>query len=232
MLILDLKTVPDPAAGKRLLALEQFSDAETLLAMRTLRVAGQGHAEVPPHLCRVVAATLVHIEADRCTVQSFEACADEAAALLALDAAIAAVGQPIFVWDGRFGARALLSARALAWHLALPNLLVDDGPRCLSQHHALGAVPLSELAAVHGLPHRLGLLADDIEPCAKASAARLRDGCAADALMTALLHLALEVASGRISTAHASTTRARIAEWLQGQSAVHWQNFRQQWNRA
>lgn len=232
MLILDLKTVPDPAAGKRLLALEQFSDAEALLAMRTLRVAGQGHAEVPPHLCRVVAATLVHVEADHCSVQSFEACVDEAAALLALDAAIAAIAQPVFVWDGRHGARALLAARALAWHLPLPQLLADDGPRCLSQQHALGTVPLSELAAVHGLPHRLGLLVDDIEPCAKAGAARLRDGCAADALMTALLHLALSVASGRISAALAAAHRAQIADWLQAQSAAHWQSFRQQWNKA
>lgn len=232
MLILDLKTVPDPAAGKRLLALEQFSDAETLLAMRTLRVAGQGHAEVPPHLCRVVAATLVQIEVDRCIVQSFEVCADEAAALLALDAAIAAVAQPVFVWDARFGARALLSARALAWRLALPHLLADDGPHCLSQHHGLAAMPLSELAAVYGLPHRLGLLADDIEPCAQSSATRLRDGCAADALMTALLHLALAVASGSITAELASATRARIADWLQGQSAVHWQSFCQQWRSA
>jgi hypothetical protein len=34
MLILDFKTLPDAAAGKRLLALERFGAAETLLATR------------------------------------------------------------------------------------------------------------------------------------------------------------------------------------------------------
>lgn len=232
MLILDLKTVPDPAAGKRLLALEQFGDAESLLAMRTLRIAGQGHASVPPHLCRVLAATLVRIETDRCEVSSFDGCADEAAALTALDAAAAAVAQPVYVWDGRDGARALLAARALAWKLALPHLLADSGPRCLAQHHALGAIPLAELAAVHALPHRLGLLSEDIESCAVAGASRLRTGCEADALMTALLHLALEVASGRMTAAVAAASRAAIASWLQAQTASHWQAFRTQWSAA
>lgn len=230
MLILDLKTLPDPAAGKRLLALERFGDAESLLAMRTLRIASQGHAEVPPHLCRVVAATLVHVGSDHCTLQSFEGCADEAAALLALDAAVAAIAEPLYVWDARHGARVLIAARALACQLALPHLLAGAGPQGLAQQHALGTIPLAELAAVHGLPHRLGLLNEEVETCAASAISRLRAGCEADALMTALLHLALEVASGEISADAAKAGRRAIADWLKAQTAAHWQAFQQQWS--
>jgi len=232
MLVLDLKTVPDPAAGKRLLALERFGDAEALLAMRTLRVAGQGHAAVPPHLCRVVAATLVQIDLDHCAVQCFEACADEAAALVALDAAIAAAAQPVHVWDASHGARSLLVARALALGLALPQLLADTGPRCLLQQHALTPVPLAEMAAVHGLPHRLGLPGDEVEACTVGGISRLSAGSAADALMAALLHLALAVAAGRLSPAAAAATRAAIQRWLATQTASHWLAFRAQWSPA
>lgn len=232
MLVLDLKTVPDPAAGKRLLALERFGDAEALLAMRTLRVAGQGHAAVPPHLCRVVAATLVQIDAEHCAVQSFEACSDEAAALLALDAAIAAAARPVHVWDGSQGARSLLAARALAWRLALPQLLAADGPRCLMQKHALPPLPLAEMAAVHGLPHRLGLLGDEVESCTVGGISRLRAGSEADALMAALLHLALQVAAGRMTAAAAATTHAAVRRWLAAQTAAHWLAFREQWSPA
>ena len=232
MLILDLKTVPDPAAGKRLLALEKFGDAETLLAMRTLRVAGQGHSEVPPHLCRVVAATLVRVDAERCELQSFDGCAAEADALRAIDAAVAEAGLPVFVWNAGHGVRALLAARALAWHLALPHLLAGSGPRCLTQHHALDPIPLAELAAVHGLPHRLGLAAHEIEPCATTGIARLRAGCEADALMTALLHLGLDMAAGRTSLSMASSIRTRISHWLHAQTAPHWLAFAQQWDAA
>lgn len=238
MLILDLKTVPDPAAGKRLLALEKFGDAETLLAMRTLRVAGQGDADVPahvkaqvpPHLCRVVAATLVRVDAERCELQSFDGCAAEADALRALDAAVAEAMLPVFVWNAGHGARALLAARALAWHLALPQLLAGSGPRCLTQHHALDPIPLAELAAVHGLPHRLGLAAHEIELCATKGMVRLRAGCEADALMTALLHIALEVAAGRLSATTASSLRQRVSHWLKAQTAAHWLAFAQQWD--
>jgi hypothetical protein len=232
MLILDLKTLPDPAAGKRLLALERFGDAETLLAMRTLRVAAQGHAAVPPHLCRVVTAALVRLDDQGLSVQCFDGCAGEDEALRALEAAVAAAGEPVWVWDAAHGGRALLLARALAHGLILPTLLAGNGPYGLSAHHGFAQLPLHELAAVHGLPHRLGLAAEDVEACTVSGRDRLRAGCEADALNTLLLHLALEAAAGRVPSAELSARRQQVATWLVSRDEPHWQAFRQHWKPA
>lgn len=227
MLVLDLKSVPDAAAGKRLLALEPFTDGEALLAMRTLRVAHEGHARVPAHLSRVVAATLVDARVGHFSLQSFDFRHDEPAALLALEAAVQAAQRPVTTW-GACQARSLLLARALALGLAIPCLLADHGPQGILQKHHWGATPLVEAAGVYGLPHRLGLAPEDVE---QAAAERLLPASACDAVITYLLALGLDVAAGALSAEAAASARASVREWMAAQTAPHWLAFLQQWGR-
>jgi len=231
MLLLDLKTVPDPAVGKRLLALERFSDAEAELAMKTLRVAGHQSATVPSQQRRVVSA-LVIATPQAFGVDEFAAGSDEGAMLASIERRVAELGSAVWAWDAMRGYRPQILARALATGVALPKLLADKGPQSLALHFGfqVGAAPLSELAAVHGLPHRLGLRAADAEAAhASGNTAKLVGGSAADALIAYLLTIALQAATGEIDEAQRSAKRHQVCDWLKVQAAPHWQQFHTAW---
>lgn len=233
MLILDLKTVPDPAAAKRLLALEPFSDGEAVLALTTLRVARQQPALQPPPLRKVVAAALLHAGPERFELQEFDGQTGEPALLLALEQAAAGGEPPLWCWDGGAQTRSLLLARALAADLALPRLLAQLGPRSLAEQFgfAPGLASLWELAAVHDLPHDLGLREAECEQAlAAGDRARLLAGSGADALIAYLLSLALEHGTGLRTSASLRAERRRVADWLERQSATHWRAFRSRWS--
>lgn len=234
MLILDLKTVPDPAAAKRLLALEPFSDGEAVLALTTLRVARQQPALQPPPLRKVVAATLLHAGPERFELHEFSSSSGgEPALLTALEQAAAAAAEPLWSWDAEAQTRSLLLARALATDLALPQLLTQRGPRSLVEPFgfAPGLATLWELAAVHDLPHDLGLREAECEPAlAAGDRARLLAGSGADALIAYLLSLALEHATGLRTVESLHAERRRVAAWLEQQTAPHWRAFRSRWS--
>lgn len=232
MLVLDLKTVPDPEVGKRLLALEQFSDAEAVLAMKTLRVAGHQSNAVPSQQRRVVAAALVIASDAGFSVQEFPAGGDEAAMLRAIEQSVRAAAASVWAWDGMRVYRAQLLARALATGVALPALFAAKGPQSLAAHFGFPPenAPLAELAAVHGLPHRLGLRTADTEAAhVRGDHQKLLAGSAADALIAYLLCIALKAATGELDEHAYAAARTQVCGWLKAQTAAHWQQFHAVW---
>lgn len=232
VLVLDLKTVPDPAVGKRLLALEKFSDAEAVLAMKTLRVAGHQSNAVPAQQRHVVAAALVMASGTEFSVQEFAPGTGEAEMLRAIEQQVCRVDAPVWAWDGVRGYRAQLLARALATGVAMPSLLAHRGPQSLAAHFGFAPenAPLAELAAVHGLPHRLGLRTADTEAAhVRGDHQKLLAGSAADALIAHLLGIALRAATGEIDEPQRAAARERVCHWLRAQTAPHWQQFHAVW---
>ena len=230
MRILDLKTVPDPAAAKRLLALEPFSDAEAVLAMTTLRVAGLQPPSPPLPLRRIVAAALLSAEPDGVRVTGFDDARGEPALLSALEAEAARGSGPVWCWSGDGVVRTQLLARALATGVAMPALLAQRGPLSLCTRHGLVAAgeALPEFAAARGLPQQLGLRGTETELAhAAGEHERLRAGSAVDALIAHLLGLALQQASGERGDAEAAQRQLR--DWLAAQPAPHWRAFLQHW---
>lgn len=230
MRILDLKTVPDPAVAKRLLALEPFSDAEAVLAMTTLRVAGQQPPSPPLPLRRIVAATLLSAGPERVQITSFDDADGESALLAALEAEAARGFGPVWCWSGEGMARTQLLARALAAGVAMPSLLSLQGPRSLCEQHGLvdAGDALAEFAALQGLPQRLGLRGTEVELAhAAADRERLRSGSAVDALIAYLLDLALQQATGE--RGNLASAHRLLRDWLVAQPAPHWRAFHQHW---
>lgn len=233
LLVLDLKSVPDPAVGKRLLALEKFSDAEAILAMKTLRVAAHQSAAVPSLQRRVVAAALVVASADHFAVEEFVAAANEVEMLSAIEQRVSAAQAPVWAWDAAGSMRMKLLARSLATGVAMPALLSEQGPQGLAAHFGFqrDAAPLEELAAVHALPHRLGLRTADTEAAhARGDIDALRGGSAVDALIAYLLGVALKAATGEINQAARLAARQQVCSWLGAQTAPHWQQFHAAWH--
>lgn len=232
MLILDLKTVPDPAVGKRLLALEKFSDAEAELAMKTLRIAGHQSAIVPPQQRRIAAAALVVAMSGQFAVETFSAATDEAETLAAIEHSVSEKAGSVWAWDPARGYRGQLLVRALATGVAMPTLLATNGPQSLASYFGFqpGVAPLAELAAVYGLPHRLGLRAADAEVAhARGDAAALIAGSAADALIAYLLCVALKAATGEVNATEHAARRLQVSHWLATQTAAHWRQFHAAW---
>lgn len=233
MLVLDLKTVPDPGVGKRLLALEKFGDAEAVLAMKTLRVAGHQSAAVPVQQRRVVAAALVIASANEFTVAEFIAGTDEARMLTEIEQRVhAAATAPVWGWESTRSYRAQLLSRALATGVAMPALLAAHGPQSLAARFGFAPdnAPLAELAAVHGLPHRLGLRTVETEAAhIRGDHQQLGTGSAADALIAYLLAIALQAATGEIDEAARQAARRQVCDWLQRQTSAHWQQFHAVW---
>lgn len=230
MRILDLKTVPDPAVAKRLLALEPFSDAEAVLAMTTLRVAGLQPPAAPLPLRRIVAATLVSVDADGIRIAGFDDADGEPALLAALEAEAGRGSGPVWTWSGEGVMRTQLLARALADSIPMPALLAQRGPLSLCARHGLVAADeaLPEFAAAHGLPQQLGLRGNDTELAhAAGERERLRAGSAVDALIAHLLGLALQEATGECGDP--ATARRQVRDWLAEQAAPHWRAFLQHW---
>ncbi len=232
MLVLDLKTVPDPEVGKRLLALEKFSDAEAVLAMKTLRVAGHQSSAVPAQQRRVVAAAMVIASENGFTVQEFTTGTNEAEMLSAIEQRVHAANAAVWAWDGVRNYRAQLLARALATGVAMSAVFAAKGPQSLAAHFGFSPenAPLAELAAVHGLPHRLGLRTADTEAAhARGDHQKLLAGSAADALIAYLLSIALKAATGELDECARLAAREQVCGWLKAQTAAHWQQFHQVW---
>lgn len=232
MWLLDLKTVPDPLAAKRLLALEPFSDPDAVLAMTTLRVARQQSPVLPTPLRRIVAATLLRLDGEQIEAIEFDDGDGEHRLLTGLEAELARAPGPVWAWDASQQYRSQLLARALAHDLALPRLLAERGPRSLASHFGFvgGTAFLAELAAVHGLPQQLGLRAAEAEAAHQAGdRERLRAGSAADVLIAQLLALALQHATGEREAAAVEADRARLRDWLAAQLAPHWRAFNKLW---
>lgn len=230
MRILDLKTVPDPAAAKRLLALEPFSDAEAVLAMTTLRVAGLQPASPPLPLRRIVTASLLSLAPDGLHIATLDDVGGEPALLSALEAEAARGRGPLWVWEAGSATRTQLFARALASGVAMPALLAQQGPSSLCDRYSLTAAgdALAEFAAAHGLPQQLGLRGSETESVhAAGDYQRLRAGSAVDAVIAYLLGLALAQACGE--RGDIVTERGQLREWLATQPAPHWRRFLQLW---
>lgn len=232
MLILDLKTVPDPAAAKRLLALEPFSDAEAVLALTTLRAAHGQQPMVPAQLRRIAAASLLRVNDAGIELSEFDDSAGERSLLLELRAELAREPGAVWAWDSSGSYRSQILARALAHGLALPELLNERGPRSLAAHYGLSpsCSALAELAAVHGLPHQLGLRAREAEQAyAAGDRVRLRAGSGADALITWILSITLDLATGALSADAAEAERQRLRGWLRQGGRSYFQDFLRGW---
>jgi hypothetical protein len=200
--------------------------------MKTLRVAGHQSNAVPTQQRRVVAAALVVAQDHHFTVQAFSAGSDETAMLRALEHTVQAANASVSAWDGGRSYRTQLLARALATGVAMPAMLALQGPQSLAAHFGFRPehASLAELAAVHGLPHRLGLRAADTEAAYAADhEQQLLAGSAADALIAYLLSIALKAATGEINEAARLAARQQVCQWLGAQTAAHWQQFHAAW---
>ena len=59
ILVFDIETIPDVAAGRQLYGLDGLSEQDTGKAMFALRKQKVGHTFLPHHLQRIVAISLV-----------------------------------------------------------------------------------------------------------------------------------------------------------------------------
>jgi predicted PolB exonuclease-like 3'-5' exonuclease len=226
LLVLDVETVPDLEAGRRLLGPGAPQDA---VALRAALGAAHGARDAPdpalaflkPPLHRIVALAALRAERAgpgepwrpvRLAVQQV-AERPEAAILADLERSLAARPHPVLIGFNSLGFDLpVLRYRAMALGVAMPNLLNDSigrryGYRFGSDHLDLcdllsghGASPrpsLAEATALVGLSIKQGLDGAGVEAATAAGqAAEVAGYCAADVAATWLVFLRFGAALG------------------------------------
>ena len=226
LLVLDLETVPDLAAGRRLLGSTAPEDDAALRAALGARHAPRESADpatafLKPPLHRIGALAALRAERPgpgepwrpvRLTVQQ-TADRDEAAILADLERGLGGRPHPVLVGFNTLGFDLpVLRYRALALGVAMPNLLNDGVGRrycyrfgsdhldlcdLLSGYGASQRPSLAEAAALVGLTVKQGLDGAGVEAAIAAGrAAEVAGYCAADVAATWLLFLRFGVAVG------------------------------------
>lgn len=223
LLVLDIETAPDLAAGRRLLGPDAHEDDAALRAALGARqgAADPAGAFLKPPLHRIVALAALRAERlgpgepwrpVRLTVQQ-AAERDEAAILADLERSLAARPYPVLVGFHSLGFDLpVLRYRALALGVPMPHLLNDTvgrrygyrfGPDhldlcdLLSGYGASTRPSLAEAAALVGLTLKQGMDGAGVEAAIAAGrAAEVAGYCAADVAATWLLFLRFGVATG------------------------------------
>jgi hypothetical protein len=242
LLVLDVETVPDLDAGRRLLGAAAPADDKALRAALGARQGGRAEADpatafLKPPLHRIVALATLRAERDgpgeawrpaRLTVRHTGQ-RPEASILAGLERSVAAEPGPVLVGFNSQGFDLpVIRYRAMALGVAMPALLQDGIGRryahrfgrdhldlcdLLSGHGASARPSLAEAAALIGLDGKPGLQGSEVEGAV--AAGRLDEVaayCAVDVAVTWLVFLRLGVALGLHGAEEAGLSAAAFAD--------------------
>ena len=101
----------------------------------------------------------------------------------------------------------------------------------LSGYEGRGRASLENVAALLGLPGKLGMSGDKVWDAYQAGKlAEIRAYCETDVLNTYLVYLRFELIRGRLSADDYEAEIARAWEWLEQRSEPHWRQFAGAWD--
>jgi predicted PolB exonuclease-like 3'-5' exonuclease len=251
-LVFDIETIPDVDFGRRLLGLDGLADADVASAMFALRRERTGSDFLPLPQHRVVAISCALRRGDSLKVWSLgDPGSGERELLERFFEGIERYTPDLISWNGGGFDLPVLHYRCLLhgvraarywengeedssfrysnylsrfhWrHIDLMDVLAGFQPR--------GAAALADIAALLGLPGKLGFSGAQVWPAFQAGNIEgIRRYCETDVLNTYLIFLAFERMRGRLAPeGHAAETQ-RVREMLAASGEPHHREFLQQW---
>ena len=254
VLVFDIETVPDVAAGRRLLGLAGVSDGEVAEAMFSRRRHETHGASdfLRHHLHRVVAISVLLAGRDQLRVWSLgDPGSGEAELVQRFFEGIEKYTPQLVSWNGRSFDLPVLHYRALLHGISAPryweNGAEDQSFRWnnyLSRYHerhcdlmdvlagyeARAAAPLHEVALLLGLPGKAGISGADVWDEFQAGRVdAIRDYCESDVLNTWLIYLRLQLMRGRLTPEAVDQEEARLRALLQAEDRPHFREFLDHW---
>jgi len=256
VLVFDIETVPDIEGGRRLFDLHGLSDEDTVRAMQALRRQESGGREfLRHHLHRVVAISVVfrHPRLDGgLKVWSLgEPDSSEAELIQHFYDGLERYTPTLVSWNGSGFDLPVLNYRALIHGVVATRFWEEgDGDRefrfnnylnrfhkrhtdlmdVLSGYQGGAFAPLDEVAALVGLPGKMGMdgsqvldawLAGDLQG--------IRDYCETDVVNTFGVYLHWLVNTGRLDPEELESEKALLAAYLADSGRPHLQRFQQAW---
>jgi predicted PolB exonuclease-like 3'-5' exonuclease len=251
-LVFDIETIPDLAAGRRILDLEGMGDAEVWAAMKTLREAHRGTDFQPVHLHRVVAISVALREGDsfRCWSIGDES-SGEAELVQRFFDGIDKYRPVLVSWNGSGFDLPVLHYRGLAHGVRAPRYWDVGGfdretrwdnylgryqfrhtdlMDVLALYNGRNNAPLHEIALLLGLPGKLGMDGSKVFDAYRAGQlAAIRAYCETDVLNTYLIWLRWQLMRGYLSREEEGAEVERARAFIAATGASHWNEFLAAW---
>jgi predicted PolB exonuclease-like 3'-5' exonuclease len=252
VLVFDIETVPDTALGRRLHGLEAVSDADVAKAMFTLRRQDTGNEFLAPHQQRIVAISCVLRSREGLRLWSLgdPDCSEEELIRRFFDG-LERFSPDLVSWNGGGFDLPVLQYRALRagiraeryWetgdsdtafrynnYLSRFHWRHMDLMDILSGFQARARAPLAEIAALLGLPGKLGFSGAQVWDAWQAGQiVRIRQYCETDVLNTYLIYLRFELMRGRFTAPLYAEEVARVKTLLAAATEPHCGEFLRAW---
>ena len=252
VLVFDIETVPDVELGRRAYGLEGLADAEVAKAMFTRRRQETGSDFLPHEQHRVVAISCVLRSREQLRAWSLgEPGASEADIVGRFFEGIERYTPDLVSWNGGGFDLPVLNYRALAAGIQAPTYWeTGDGNSAfrynnylsryhwrhldlmdvLSSHNARARASLEDMAALLGLPGKLGFAGDQVWDAVLAGRLdAVRRYCETDVLNTTLVYLRFEFMRGRLDRAAYQSELARVRATLAASGEPHHAEFLAAW---
>lgn len=252
-LVFDIETIPDVDLGRRLLGLDDADDEAVAAAMFAAREEATGSDFLPYEQHRVVAISAALRSADQFHVWSLGGAESPEDELVRRFFAGIEKTQPVLVsWNGGGFDLPVLHYRALKHGIAsrrywdtgdfdqsfrFNNYLGRfhwrhiDLMDVLAGYQARGRASLEHVAALLGLPGKLGMSGDKVWGAyCEGRLEEIRAYCETDVLNTYLVLLRFELIRGHLSQESYEQEIKRAWEWLDERSEPHWQQFLAAWD--
>ena len=254
-LVFDIETVPDVELGRRVLGIQGLSDAEVAKAMYTVRRQRTGSDFLPLEQHRVVAISCVLRSRTQLQVWSLgDLHSDEAELITRFFEGIERYSPELVSWNGSGFDLPVLHYRALRAGVRAPRYWEtgdEDGSfrynNYLSRFHwrhldlmdvlsgfqGRGRASLEDMAALLGLPGKLGLRGDRVWDTVQAGQlGAVRDYCEIDTLNTFLVLLRFDLFRGRLDAQGYGQELERLRAFLGASAQLHLREFLAAWERS
>ncbi len=253
ILVFDIETIPDVDTGRKLYQLDGLSDADTALAMFTLRREKTGNDFLPHHLQRVVAISAVARRNDKFKVSTFgDLNSDEGTIIQAFFNYIDQCSPTLVSWNGSGFDLPVLHYRSLLHGVHAPRYW-DNGHddsnfkwnNYLSRYHerhtdvmdilaaynSRANAPLDEIATMLGLPGKMGMSGSKVWDAYQAGQlADIRHYCETDVLNTYLVYLRYQQMRGLLTPEALHKEQQLVRDFLNQADKPHLTEFLQHWH--
>ena len=251
-LVFDIETVPDVELGRRVYGLEGLSDAQVARAMFAQARAASGSEFLPHEQHQVVAIACALRTREQFRIWSLgEPDAGEAELIKRFYDGIEKYTPDLVSWNGGGFDLPVLHYRALKAGVQAPrywetgeddtsfrynNYLSRyhwrhlDLMDVLSSHNARARASLEDMAALLGLPGKLGFAGDQVwDAVLGGRLDAVRRYCETDVLNTTLVYLRFEFMRGRLDRAAYQSELARVRATLAASGEPHHAEFLAAW---
>ncbi len=222
VLVFDIETIPDIAAGRTLYHLEGLSDSDTAKAMFALRRAKVGNEFLPHYLQKICAISVVLVHGAQIKVWSLgDEHSDEQELIRRFYAGIDKHTPTLVSWNGSGFDLPVLHYRSLVHGISAPtywesgeNMQHFRWNNYLSRFHYRhidlmdiiagyqnkAFAPLDDIATLLGFPGKMGMSGSKVwEQFQQGDLAKIRNYCETDVLNTYCVYLKFELIRGVIS---------------------------------